>query len=348
MIGDGGGRREAAVDRIEAVHRRRRPGARLPPRREIARVAEVAGAAAGEVGVEGDDDVGLVEVVDSVHVRAEGHAQPFAHVVAVHRLPLVPLHARIGREELLDLRAERGRGDGLGEEAEAGAVRLRGGRDGDERGDELAPGADLAELVDDLGAVGIVEAEDRRLHLRVARAEGRGVIGVPLDLRRAAHVRLGQHAAGDAAEGHGRGEEERLAGDEVLRLADVRDDLLLGAVARGEAGQGHRRRHELDEVAPVDAALQRQGLLRELVRQHVVEGAAARELVERAPVLARRYVADAGAEVGECELRGRRGQGAGRRWLPCSLHGQRHWAKARAGVRNITCALPPVPCPLLQ
>src|SRR5205823_8174502 len=100
----------------------------------------------------------------------------------------------------------------------------RGVRDRDERGDELAPRADLAELVDDLGAVWIVEAEDRGLHLRVARAEAGGVVGVALDLRRAAHVRFRKDAAGDAAERHRRREEDRLAGDEVLRLLHVRDE----------------------------------------------------------------------------------------------------------------------------
>ena len=90
----------------------------------------------------------------------------------VHRFPLVPLHARVLREQRLHLRAEGRRGDGLGEDAQSRAVGLRRVDDRLQRGDEIAPRRGVAELADDLRAVGIVEAEDRGLH--AARRSRRG------------------------------------------------------------------------------------------------------------------------------------------------------------------------------
>ena len=117
VIGDRAGAGGAGLDRVQAVDRRR-PLAHFAAAGEVARVAEVAGAAIEEVGVERDDDVRFVEVIDGVRVAAERQPQSFAHVVAAGRLPLMPLRAGRLRQELLDLRAERRRGDGLRQEAQ--------------------------------------------------------------------------------------------------------------------------------------------------------------------------------------------------------------------------------------
>ena len=194
----------------------------------------------------------------------------------------MPFHPGIGGKESLNLRAEGRRGDGLGEQTQARAVglgHLQARLQGDE---EIAPGRDFAEVADHLRAVGIVETEDGRLHLRVGAAERGRVVGIALDLRRPPHVALDEHARADAAEGERGGEVERLAGDEVLRLADVRDDLLRRAVARREPRQRDRSAHQLDEVAAVDAALERQRLLRELLLHAREEVVVARKLIERA------------------------------------------------------------------
>ena len=116
VIGDRAGAGRTGLDRVEAVDRRR-PLAHFAAAGEIARVAEVAGSAIEDVGVERDDDVRFVEVIDGVGVAAEREAQTFAHVVAAGGFPLMPLRAGRLRQELLDLRAERRRGDGLREEA---------------------------------------------------------------------------------------------------------------------------------------------------------------------------------------------------------------------------------------
>src|SRR5437773_2446906 len=89
----------ARFDCVETVHRRRAT-AHATSRREVTRVAEMSRPAVREITIERDDDVRLVEVIDGVHVAAERDPQALAHVVAIHRLPLMPLDSRILREEL--------------------------------------------------------------------------------------------------------------------------------------------------------------------------------------------------------------------------------------------------------
>src|SRR4029077_6534374 len=64
------------------------------------------------------------------------------------------------------------------------------------------PRSDLPGAGDDLRAVGIVEAEDRCPDDGVARTEARRVLGVALDLRRAALVALDQDTGAVAGERH--------------------------------------------------------------------------------------------------------------------------------------------------
>ena len=74
-----------------------------------------------------------------------------------------------------------------------------------------------------LRAVGVVEAENRRLREQVGGAAARRVIGVAFDLGRAAFVALDQQAHAGAVDRHRRREEQRLARDELFGLADVRE-----------------------------------------------------------------------------------------------------------------------------
>jgi hypothetical protein len=214
--------------------------------------------------------------------------------------PLVPLHARVLREQRLELRAEGRRSDGLRQDAQSRAIRFRGVERGLQRGDEVAPGDRVTEPAHDLRAVGIVEAEDRRLHDRVARAEARGMRRIALDLRRAVHVALDEHARRDAAERNRRGEEERFAGDGALRLIDVRNDLLGRRRACGEAGHRDRGAHQLQSRGGRRPCREERPAA-ELLVHEVVEDVAARQLFETAPVLLAAQVADAGAELGETQ-----------------------------------------------
>ena len=120
------------------------------------------------------------------------------------------------------------------------------------------------------------------------------MIGIALDLRRPSHMTLDKNAGGRSPERHRAGEEERLAGDEILRLIDVGDDLFRRPIARRHAGQRHRSAHQLHEVAAIHPPLQRQRLLRKLLSHHFLEVVVARKLLERAPVF---LVADPLLEV---------------------------------------------------
>ena len=248
------------------------------------------------VGVERHDDVRLVEVIDGVGVAAEGKAHPLAHIVATGGFPLVPARAGELRQNLLDLRTERGRGDRLRQEAQPRAIRGGSLQCRLQRGQKIAPGRDLAEVTHHLRAIRIVEAEHRCLHERIGRAEARGVIRIALDLRRASHVALDKHAIRVAADRHHGRKENRLAGDEPFRLANVRDNFLCRAVAGGQTAESHRRTHQLHEVAPVDATFDRQRSLWEFALDDLVK-IVARQLVEAAPV----FVADPLAEGRDCE-----------------------------------------------
>ena len=76
------------------------------------------------------------------------------------------------------------------------------------------------------------------------------VLRIPLNFRRAAHMTFHEHARGDTAEWHGRGEEQRLPRHELLWGTHVRDDFFLRlAGTAGQARQGQGRAHELQEAA---------------------------------------------------------------------------------------------------
>src|SRR5438477_12273830 len=99
-------------------------------------------------------------------------------------------------------------------------------------------------------------------------------------------VRLDEDTACVAAENDRRGEEHRIAGNQILRLLDVRDDLLRRLTASRQSRGGDRGSHQLDEVAAIDAVPECHRLTRELFLEELVERLGARELLETAPVLA--------------------------------------------------------------
>ena len=100
-----------------------------------------------------------------------------------------------------------------------------------------------------------------------------------------------QDAVGDAVERRGGGEEQRPAGNQVLRLPHVRHDVLGGlARAGGHAGQRQRRAHQLEEIAAaldgVFILAPADGLARELALQQVLEFGRGGQVVQAAPVVA--------------------------------------------------------------
>ncbi len=110
------------LDGVEAIHPS--PLAVPAARGKFADGAQVAGPAGEEVGVEREDDVGLREIEDRFERLSEGRRGAGPDVVAVGRLPLVP--ARLGQlgQERRELRAESGRPDRLGQDAQPPSLPL--------------------------------------------------------------------------------------------------------------------------------------------------------------------------------------------------------------------------------
>src|SRR5438132_13939560 len=75
--------------------------------REFSGVTDVSRAATQKIGVERENDVGLLHAVNRVEVTAEGELRAFARAVADGRLPLVPLGFRKKRQQRLNLCGER-------------------------------------------------------------------------------------------------------------------------------------------------------------------------------------------------------------------------------------------------
>ena len=148
---------------------------RPPARRELPRVAKMAGAAAEEIGVERHDDRRALDVVVHRHVGARGHAQAGGFVHLAARIPLMPHRGREARRESLrSVAASVGEADRLGENAKPGALgRLLRRRDRAHRADERRPRDNFSHVRQRSHAIGIVEIEQRRLREDVGRAEAR-------------------------------------------------------------------------------------------------------------------------------------------------------------------------------
>ena len=199
----------------------------------------------------------------------------------------MPLRRRETLEHLVNLCRERRRADGFGQESEPRAFeRLLGRQRRANRAEERGPRTDLAEAGERLRPIGIVEAEHGGLGKDVAGAEAARVKRVAFDLGRPSFVALDQQPGDDAAKRHGRRVEQRPARNDFLGLPHVGDDLLGGLPrAGGDAGERHRRAHQLEEGAPRDRIGDRFDLRRELVVQTFAKRGIVRELVERAPPL---------------------------------------------------------------
>ncbi len=278
----GGGRGLELVQPVHAV----RGLEHAPPLGERGGVREPPGPRLKEVGVERHHHVGLAEVVDGGDVLPERQPGAGERVVVVHRVVLVPGRLRIRRQQGLDLLRERGRGDGLREHGYALTAVGAGERRGQRLGG-VCPALGLTLLRDDLRAVGVVQPQNAGLGRGGGGAERRRVIRVPLELRRASLMALGQDPLGVPSVGDGRREVQRSAWRDLLRLLDVRHDLLLGEGrprAGRQAGQRHAGPQQLQEVAAVDARGERRRVARELREQELLELVGLGELIESSPV----------------------------------------------------------------
>ena len=288
MIGDRASRRRARFGDVETVH----GGGATLRNPDLAAIGEVTGVAhrpgtrGQEIGLERQHDVGLREVEAHPDRRSEGLRRAPSSRRHGQRIPPVPARLRVALEQRGDQPRLGGRGHRAGQQSQARAAE---GRLGIQRRGELLvqgrPGGGLAELRDRLRAVGVVKAQHRRLGDGVGRAEARGVLGIALDLRRAAVVTLDEQAGGDPGERHRGGEQDRLPGKKLLRLADIGHDLLDRlARAGGQSGEAQRGRGELQEVAPRDAVRPLRGEAGKLAIEQLAELGRLRQLLETPPV----------------------------------------------------------------
>jgi hypothetical protein len=193
--------------------------------------------------------------VDRVDRLAECQPRAVHGVVPGGRLPLVPLRFGERCGQVGELPRERRRGDRLGQDPQARAApRSLVFQDEAHLAQEGGPRTDLAQLENRPRPVGVVEPVYRGLREDVGPAETRGVERVAFDLRGPAHVALDEETGREPADAHRGRVKERLARDDLLRLANVRDDLFGRlAGARRDAGERERNAREFEEVPPVEA-----------------------------------------------------------------------------------------------
>ncbi len=250
MIGGDAGDRERALGDVEPVHR----GRIATTRRIRARQANRVGVVLQEVGVEREDDAGLIELVDGFDLGAGRGAQAGLSALVAEWRPRDDTRLREAllqqRDEARFGRRARRRGDDREARARVGDVL------GVERlpmGEKVVPRLLGAALQYDARAVGVIELVDRVLGERIGRALRRRVQVVAFDLGRPALVADHQKSERVAAEGHRGRVALRNARQHVLGRLHVRHDLLDRTSARRQSGKRERRPHETEHGAPADA-----------------------------------------------------------------------------------------------
>ena len=263
------------------------------------------GRSAGEeVGLEREDDVGLVEVIDRVEHFAKSELRSGLGRIPGHRLVPVPLRLGDNRQQFLDLTGQARRADRLAQDPQARP--LLGAKPGHlvgDRGQEVVIGEvdvrlAFTRLHHRLRTVGIVQVERSGLREDVGRAEARGVFRIPLDLGRPAGVALDQQSRGESAEDHRRGVELRAARDDILGRLDPGGDLFgRPDGATRHTRQGERRAHQLQEVASALGIGHLRRVLGELAMEEVLERRCSGQLLEASPVFRSARRGELGADL---------------------------------------------------
>ena len=169
MVRHSTGARRHAFDHIQPVQLRIRSGGQIAARSKFARVAGMPGPIDEKIGVQRNDDVCLIEMIDGVDGLAKREARAFARGIAPARLVLVPLRFRKLRQQFVNLRAQRRRSKSLGEQPDSGAL-------GDHSRIPIRAKSSHVltrpSLRTDLRAIGVIHIQDRRLreHIRAAEA----------------------------------------------------------------------------------------------------------------------------------------------------------------------------------
>jgi hypothetical protein len=148
-------RRRHRFHGVEAVHSIGLLG--TSARREFPCVSQAARAARQEVGVERDDHVSLRERISGRYVIAECEPRAGARVVGAGGVPLMPSGLRVVGQHIADLRRQRGRGGGFGQDPEICALQRRlAGERIPQRREEGWPRPNLAKVCDRACAIRII------------------------------------------------------------------------------------------------------------------------------------------------------------------------------------------------
>jgi hypothetical protein len=253
VVGHAPGDAEARLHHVEPVQSRGVAGLAAVGDAEV--LVDGVGPGLEEVGVEGEDDVGLLDGVVRLERLAEGERGAVVHRVARGRAPSVEFRPREALGDGLPERPGQQRAGRSGEEAQSGAAVLVPRRRADaHRLAKPAPAPAGAALLEHPGAKRIIESRQLGLCMRTGGAAGDGVAGIALHLHRPPFPAGGQDAQGQPVLQQGGGVVERVTGNHPVGRLVVGEDLLhrlLGA--GGEPGQGHRGPHQLEEVAPGEA-----------------------------------------------------------------------------------------------
>ena len=164
-------------------------------------------------------------------------------------------------------------------------------------GEKRAPRLDLTAEGDRLGPIRIVQIEDGRLSDRVGSPETGRMLRVAFDFGRTPHMAFDQDRLRNAGQRDRAGEKQGTAGDDVLGLLDVGNNLfgrLFGA--RADSGERERRAHQLQELTPAFRVVPLRGLLGEFPVQVLAELERIGQFAEAAPVHAAFDAGQAGSD----------------------------------------------------
>ena len=150
---------------------------------------------------------------------------------------------------------------GLHQEAQPGTAGVaEGARLVRRRLEEIAPRARLTEVLHDLEALRVVEAQELRLLQGTDGAATGGMVRIALDLRRPALVRGDEQPGCTAVDDRGGRVVQRVAGGHLRRLPGVREDFFVRRLqAAAERGQRRGCPEQLQDAPPGGRVTGRRG-----------------------------------------------------------------------------------------
>ena len=286
MIGLGAEQRRRALDRIDPAH----PAGGVvgtPRCRELPGIGQRSRRQRDQIAFDPEYQLRPRQIVHAIEGAAESLRVAALFGVAAQRFPLHPAHFGELALQIGHLPGKGRGGDGSGEQPQPlAAGRQQGLTAGEQRGDKPFPALDLSVADDRPRAARIVQGQQAGLHRRACRAEARRMQLVAFDFDRAPHRMLQQHALGVAFAGKRGRIIARDGRHEIGRLLDIGHELLrigFGAAA-GQRRQHHRRRHDLQEPAPVDP-IERRPETRRLALDKLGEVRAVSQFLQSAPVV---------------------------------------------------------------